>query len=173
MRGDCQLKVREKVFFIFMQLCLKNERSEVAQLCVRRVNLWQLISVCVCVCVCMCETRQLQYWFILCVCAGESLSSLSRGPGEQMAGRTKDEEKQFRQKIEGWDGTNSERHTQGTKESGVELRMAVVTPWRAVIYIIVVKIVTVQPTVFLLLHIIHYLWQIKDPPWAPWQGKAD
>lgn len=31
---------------------------------------------------------------------------------------------------------------------------------------IVVKIATVRPTVFLLLHIIHYLWQIKDPPWA-------
>lgn len=83
-----------------------------------------------------------------------------------MARRTKDEEKQFRQKIEGWDGTNSERHTQGTKESGVELRMAIATPWRAVIYMIVVKIATVGPSVFLLLHIIHYLWQIKDPPWA-------
>lgn len=57
MRGDYQLKVREKVFSIFMKLCFKNERSEVAQLCLRRINLWQLM----CVCVCMCETRQLQY----------------------------------------------------------------------------------------------------------------
>lgn len=44
--------------------------------------------------------------------------------------------------------------------------MAIVTPRRAVLYTIVVKIATVRPNVFLLLHIIHYLWQIKDPPWA-------
>lgn len=116
---------------------------------------------------CMRESRQLQYWFILRVCAGESLSSPSRGPGEQMAGSVKDEEKQLRQKIEGWDGTNSERHAWGTKESGVELRMAIVTPLRAVIFMIVVKIAT-NPTrshCFLLVAY-HYLWHIKVPPWA-------
>lgn len=87
------------MFSIFTQLCLKNERIEVIQLCVRRVNLWQLICARVCVFACVrlgnCNID------LFCACVRESLSSLSRGPGEQMAWRTKDEEKQFRQKIEG------------------------------------------------------------------------
>lgn len=136
------------------------ETSEVAHLCVGSVNLWQLICACACLHVWVEATAILIYF--ACVCAGESLSSLSRGPGEQMAGSVKDEEKQLRQKIEGWDGTNSERHAWGTKESGVELRMAIVTPLRAVIFMIVVKIAT-NPKHFhcFLLVAYHYLWGIS------------
>ena len=71
--------------------------------------------------VCVCESvRQLQYWLSVWVCVCYlclSLGSLSRGPGEQMAGRAKEEERQFRNGNRGMREGLIVRHTERTKEA--------------------------------------------------------